>query len=54
MTNKIIHKVMKAATYYKVDAMKRLKKLQKEFPNAAFKIEGKRKEYFVYQVWYEK
>ena len=55
MTGKIVHKVMKGACYYKEDARKKVARLQRESPNAAFKFEGKRGDgYTIYQVWYDR
>lgn len=55
MTKKILNKVLEAMTSTKKDAEKKMARLYRESPNAAFKIEGKRGgPYEVYQVWYER
>lgn len=51
---KIANKVMKAFTFTKTDAKKKMKKLQRESPNAAFRIFGTKGSYTVYQVWYDR
>jgi len=55
MTKKILNKVLEATASTKHNAERKLARLQRESPNAAFKIEGKRGgPYEVYQVWYER
>ena len=55
MTKRILNKVFEAVTHTKKEAQAKVDRIHREYPNAAFKIEGKRGgPYEVYQVWYER